>query len=78
MRHAHLFLGWVVKNGKLSKEIPCDELSIFHIFPKNEIDSSLAVFDFLKWLRVERQISTGYINNFVTYPTSLNENNFHR
>jgi len=69
LRHAKLFLGWYVR---VESTKPCDhKLSLFRLLPSKEKESGKILFDFIQWLRSERQISSSYEANVVRGLTKL-------
>ena len=42
-----------------------EDFSIFHVFPTVEKDGAEVIYDFLKWLRCERKISTAYESSLL-------------
>jgi len=77
IRHAKLFLGWIVKHEilKLSHD---QNFSLKDIFPSKERDSSQLVLSFLKWLKNERKISTTYEANILRGLTKLMKFRFYK
>ena len=83
VRHAKLFLGWVLtsyrENLSISTQlishnstsatapenILFENLSINHIFPTTGKESASIIFEFLKWLRTNRKISSSYESNML-------------
>jgi hypothetical protein len=65
LRHSHLFLGWLMRSQKLSQNIPHSEINLHLIFPNNELECATVIFDFLKWLKVHRKISSAYEANIL-------------
>jgi hypothetical protein len=67
VRHCRLFLGWYIsqKYDKSKNSDRLDDLSVYEIFPNKQRESAQVIFDFVKWLRAERQISVSYEANLL-------------
>jgi len=67
LRHARLFLGWFMAVKSPKKEV----ITLYSIFPDKEKSSATAVFEFVYWLKDQRQISSSYEANFIRGLTKL-------
>lgn len=64
-RHAKLFLGWLQAHPPASSSSSSSDVGIFAAFPSKEKEGARNAFDFIKFLRDDRQASTTYIANVI-------------
>lgn len=71
VRHAKLFLGWHLARLRAREIDTGDESGIRSAFPTKDREGAREAFDFVKWLRAERRISTSYESNVIRGLTKL-------
>lgn len=65
LRHAKLFCGWWISVNTDSEDPETGQVSLEQIFPTKEKTGATALYEFIRWLKHERDISDSYEANFL-------------
>ena len=65
LRHAKLFCGWWISVNVDAVAAAEEPVGLEHIFPTKEKTGATALYDFIRWLKQERDVSDSYEANFL-------------